>query len=196
MNILRNRGVLCKVFHFRADPLAITALQQAGIDCVTLANNHVLDYEEDAFLEMLALLRERGIAYTGAGCDREEARRPALLRAGALRVGVVAFTDNESGWAATATRPGTNWIPISLEESSLRPVRESLAHARAEGADLVLFSMHWGPNMRPRPSALFREFAHAVIEAGADISLPEAGRNALKSDRLLRWVWLRSGIGR
>jgi poly-gamma-glutamate synthesis protein (capsule biosynthesis protein) len=158
-----------KVFHFRADPVALTALQRAGIDCVTLANNHVLDYEEDALLEMLGLLEQSGMAYTGAGRYDEEARRPALLEARGLRVGVVAFTDNEPGWAATPAAPGTSWIPITLEEQSLAPVREGISRARAEGAELVIVSMHWGPNMVQRPSPLFRAFAQTVLDAGADL---------------------------
>ncbi len=158
-----------KPFHFRADPLAVSSLQLAGIDCVVLANNHVLDYEEKALLEMLDLLEQNGIAFTGAGRNAEEAVRPALMETGGLRVGVVSFTDNEPGWAAKETTPGTNCIPISREERSLEPVREGIARARAAGADLVIFSIHWGPNMVERPSALFREFAHAVIAAGADV---------------------------
>jgi poly-gamma-glutamate synthesis protein (capsule biosynthesis protein) len=158
-----------KVFHFRGDPVALTALQLAGIDGVTLANNHVLDYEEDALLEMLGLLEQSGMAYTGAGRSDEEARRPALLQARGLRVGVVAFTDNESGWAAGPAAAGTNWIPMTLEEQSLAPVREGISHARAAGAEVVIVSLHWGPNMVQRPSPLFRAFAHAVIDAGADL---------------------------
>jgi poly-gamma-glutamate synthesis protein (capsule biosynthesis protein) len=158
-----------KVFHFRADPVALTALQLAGIDCVTLANNHVLDYEEDALLEMLDLLEQSGMAYAGAGRCDEEARRPALLQARGLRVGVVAFTDNEPGWAAGPAAPGTNWIPITLEEQSLAPVREAISRARAEGAEVVIVSLHWGPNMVQRPSPLFRAFAHAVVDAGAGL---------------------------
>jgi len=158
-----------KVFHFRADPVAVSSLRLAGIDGVVLANNHVLDYEEEALLEMLDLLRQRGIAYTGAGRNIEEARRPALLEARGLRVGVVAFTDNEPGWVATDDTPGTNWIQISLKEQSLKPVREAISSARTAGAELVIFSIHWGPNMVKRPSDLFRQFAHAVIDAGADV---------------------------
>jgi poly-gamma-glutamate capsule biosynthesis protein CapA/YwtB (metallophosphatase superfamily) len=75
-----------KVFHFRADPVALTALRLAGIDGVMLANNHVLDYGEDALLEMLGLLEQSGMAYAGAGRCDEEARRPALLEARGLRV--------------------------------------------------------------------------------------------------------------
>jgi poly-gamma-glutamate capsule biosynthesis protein CapA/YwtB (metallophosphatase superfamily) len=158
-----------KSFHFRADPLAVEALRQAGVDCATLANNHVLDYEEEALLEMLELLHQGGIAFTGAGHDLEEARRPALLEARGVRIGIVAFTDNEPGWAAQSGVPGTNYIPITLEERALGPVRESLALARTAWADLVVFTIHWGPNLVERPTPLFRRFARAVIDLGADV---------------------------
>ncbi|HUY92041.1 MAG TPA: CapA family protein [Pirellulales bacterium] len=158
-----------KTFHFRAAPHAIHALRLAGIDAVTLANNHVLDYEEPALLEMLTSLSRADIAFAGAGRNLEEARRPAFLEARGLRLAIVAFTDNEPGWAATATSPGTNWLEVSLGEESLAIVRQSIAAARQGGADAVLVSNHWGPNMVERPSALFRQFAHAVIDAGADI---------------------------
>jgi poly-gamma-glutamate synthesis protein (capsule biosynthesis protein) len=160
-----------KVFHFRADPNAVTALEQAGVSCVTLANNHVLDYEEEALREMLDLLQRGGIAFTGAGRDLEQARRPALIEARGLRLGILAFTDNEPAWAATATTPGTNYIPVTLEEPALQPVREGIAQARTAGADLIVFTIHWGPNMVQRPPARFRRFAHAVIDAGVDLFL-------------------------
>ncbi|RIH82806.1 CapA family protein [Calidithermus roseus] len=156
-----------KVFHFRANPLAVDALKLAKIDCVAIANNHVLDYEEEAFLEMLELLEAAGIAYVGAGRNLEEARRPVILSLQGLRLGVVAFTDNEPGWKATAATPGTNYLPVSLE--SVPVLQEGIARARAMGAELVIVSAHWGPNMRLRPTPAFREFARAVIEAGADV---------------------------
>jgi poly-gamma-glutamate capsule biosynthesis protein CapA/YwtB (metallophosphatase superfamily) len=156
-----------KAFHFRANPLAIDALKLAGIDCVVIANNHVLDYEEEAFLEMLGLLEAAGIPYVGAGRNLEEARRPVILQLQGLRLGVVAFTDNEPGWKATPTTPGTNYLPVSLESVPL--LQEGMAQARAMGADLLIVSAHWGPNMRLRPTPAFREFARALIEAGADV---------------------------
>lgn len=156
-----------KVFHFRANPVAVDALKLAKIDCVAIANNHVLDYEEEAFLEMLELLEAAGIAYVGAGRNLEEARRPVILSPQGLRLGVVAFTDNEPGWKATATTPGTNYLPVSLE--SVPVLQEGMARARAMGAELLIVSAHWGPNMRLRPTPAFREFARAVIEAGADV---------------------------
>ena len=158
-----------KVFHFRSDPVALEALQEAGTDFVSLANNHVLDYEEEALLEMLGRLDAAGIAHAGAGRDRDEAARPALLEAGGLRIAVLAFTDNEPDWAATEDRPGTNYLPASTARATLDRVRQGIAEARRQGADLVLVSNHWGPNMRERPAASFRRFARAVLEAGADL---------------------------
>lgn len=158
-----------KTFHFHASPHAIGALKLAGIDAVALANNHVLDHEEPALAEMLVRLRQAGIAYAGAGRNLQEARRPAFIEARGIHIALVAFTDNEPGWAAGPATPGTNWLEARPEESSLAIVRQSIAAARRGGADLVLFSNHWGPNMVERPPARFRQFAHAVIDAGADI---------------------------
>lgn len=158
-----------KTFHFRAGPLALEALLQSGTDFVSLANNHVLDYEEEALLEMLERLDAAGIAHAGAGRNREEAARPALLEAASLRVGLLAFTDNEPDWAATEDRPGTNYLPTRTSRRVLDPVRRAIAELRRRGAELVIASNHWGPNMRERPTPLFRRFAHAVLEAGADL---------------------------
>ena len=159
-----------KEFRFRAPPQAIETLKWAGIDCVSLANNHVLDYEEEALGEMLRRLREAAIASAGAGGNLPEVRRPAILCADSLRVGVIAFTDNEPQWAAGSETPGVNYIPITLDQGeSLLPVQHAIEEARRRGAHLVIVSAHWGPNMVERPPRLFREFAREVIRLGADV---------------------------
>ena len=157
-----------KVFHFRAGPLALDALNVAGVDVVSLANNHVLDFEEEALVDMLERLRTRGIRYTGAGRDRAEAMRPAFADARGLRVAVIALTDNEPDWAAGATRPGTHYVPISTAPLVHRHVASCIAHAR-QHADFVVVSAHWGPNMVLRPPPHHRAFAHMVLDAGADL---------------------------
>lgn len=160
-----------KVFHFRAGPLALDALLEAGVDFASLANNHILDYEEEALLEMLDRLDAAGIAHTGAGRNLEEASRPTLLEANDLRIAVLAFTDNEPGWAATEERPGTNYLPATTDPEHFRRVVQGIGKARKLGADLVLVSNHWGPNMRERPTRQFQQFARATIDAGADLYL-------------------------
>ncbi|MHB0871519.1 MAG: CapA family protein [Chloroflexota bacterium] len=160
-----------KAFHFRADPIALEALLDAGTDFVSLANNHVLDYQEEAMLEMLRRLDAAGIAHAGAGRNQAEAARPALIESHGLHVAVIAFTDNEPDWSATEDRPGINYQPVTTVRQFFDRVREGIAEARRQGADLVIASNHWGPNMRERPSPRFRNFARAVVDAGADLYL-------------------------
>jgi poly-gamma-glutamate capsule biosynthesis protein CapA/YwtB (metallophosphatase superfamily) len=107
--VISDRGspwsVTPKVFHFRADRKNIAALKAASIDAVSLANNHTLDCDYEAMFDMLATLDREGIRQAGAGHDIFEASAPALVSARGLRIGLVAFTDNEPGWEATDSRP-------------------------------------------------------------------------------------------
>jgi len=99
-----------KAFHFRAHPRAIDFLRAAKIDCVTLANNHVLDYGTDALIECLALLDRAGIKRTGAGASLMEALTPAILDLPQGRLGVISLTDNEPEWEAGEKKPGTHYM--------------------------------------------------------------------------------------
>ena len=155
-----------KVFHFRADPPAVEVLRAARVDACSLANNHTLDFREQGLLDTLAHLEAAGIRYAGAGRDPEEAARPVLLEGG---VALVAFTDNEPPFAAGPDKPGTNYLPVSTEPAVLRRVEETIAAAREAGAETVVFSNHWGPNMVRRPPDAFRQFARAVVDLGADV---------------------------
>ncbi|MGH8310903.1 MAG: CapA family protein, partial [Steroidobacteraceae bacterium] len=112
-----------RVFYFRAAPPAIDALLAAGIDYVSIANNHAMDYEAPALLETLERLDRAGIAHAGAGRNLEQAERPALLRAGSQVVGVVSFADHFSFYGASATKPGTNFISITTEGADFDRVR-------------------------------------------------------------------------
>ena len=155
-----------KVFHFRADPLAVEVLRVARVNTCSLANNHTLDFEEQGLLDTLVHLETAGIRYVGAGRNLEEARRPILLEGG---VALMAFTDNEPPFAAGPDKPGTNYLPISLEPEGLRRVEEAVEAAREAGAETIVFSNHWGPNMVQRPKEIFRRFARAVVDRGADV---------------------------
>jgi poly-gamma-glutamate capsule biosynthesis protein CapA/YwtB (metallophosphatase superfamily) len=155
-----------KVFHFRADPVATEVLKAARVDACSLANNHTLDFEEQGLLDTLRHLEEAGIRYAGAGRDAEEAARPALLEGG---VALVAFTDNEPPFAAGPDRPGTNYLPVSLEPEVLRRVEVEVEAAREAGARTIVFANHWGPNMVQRPREIFRRFARAVVDRGVDL---------------------------
>jgi poly-gamma-glutamate capsule biosynthesis protein CapA/YwtB (metallophosphatase superfamily) len=161
-----------KMLHFRADPSAVKTLQAAHIDACSLANNHTLDYGERGLIDTLHTLKAAGIPYAGAGANDSEAAQPAPIEVPGVnpcRVALIAFTDNEPDFAAQPGRPGTNFMEVSLDQDTLARVSSAILQARAEGANLVVFSNHWGGNFIERPSPLFRDFARRVIELGADI---------------------------
>ena len=150
-----------KPFFFRAPPRATELLVRLGVDCVTLANNHALDFGFDALLDTLAHLRDAGIAAVGAGADLESARRPAFLEAGGFRLAVLGATDHPEDFAARVDRPGValvgeDWLTEAV--ASLRPQ-----------ADAVLVTPHWGPNMRAEPTAAVVNAATALERAGATL---------------------------
>ncbi|HKH15907.1 MAG TPA: CapA family protein [Solirubrobacteraceae bacterium] len=153
-------------FFFRAPPVAAERLAEMGVGCVTLANNHVLDFGPDALLDTLSHLRAAGVAAVGAGPDVAAARAPVVLHGAGLRIRVVAATDHPSAYAAAPGRPGIAFadllrdgIPAWLSERS----------APGPDADLVIVSPHWGPNMRAQPVAHVRRAAAALEEAGATL---------------------------
>ncbi|MDQ2051095.1 CapA family protein [Natronolimnohabitans sp. A-GB9] len=179
-------------FHFRADPgWAIPALERAGVDVCALANNHVLDYEEIALRDTLEALDEAGIARTGAGETIDEALEPAVVTVGDgtdavdehddPELAVVSFTDNTPEYAADEDSPGTAWIEVDggQWDSSDRPetdgtetksrVSAALERARKREPELLVASLHLGPNMVTEPPPSFREFARWLVEAGVDV---------------------------
>lgn len=161
-----------KMYHFRADPTAVRFLQAARIDACSLANNHVLDFEARGLVDTLRTLDAAGIRHAGAGADSAAAAEPALLAvhgASPCRVALLAFTDNEPAFAAAEHRPGTNYQEVSLDDATLARVADAIGRARTAGADLVVFSNHWGANFVERPAPEFRAFARRVIELGADV---------------------------
>lgn len=158
-------------FHFRADPeWAIPALTAAGVDWASLANNHLLDYGEVALLDTLDHLDDAGIARAGAGRNIDEATTPSLVTIGDLTVSLIAFTDNTPEFSADQDTPGTAHIEIDTEDRTTRQVvRESLDAATGHDPDLLIASLHWGPNMVEAPPAEFEEFARWLIDNGVDI---------------------------
>jgi poly-gamma-glutamate synthesis protein (capsule biosynthesis protein) len=100
-----------KVFHFRADPHAVDVLKAAKIDYVSLANNHTLDYNEDAMLDMIRRLDQAGIKHAGAGRNLNEASKPAILEAGGIKIAIISITDNVPEWEAAENAPGVNFVP-------------------------------------------------------------------------------------
>jgi poly-gamma-glutamate synthesis protein (capsule biosynthesis protein) len=156
-----------KPFHFRGDPETVETLRAGRVDFAALANNHIGDFGQAGLLETVAHLDRAGIAHAGAGTDLSAALAPARLDVFGTRIVVVAFADYPEKWAAGPSSPGMAYTPVSVEDN-FAPVARALDRARRD-ADLVIFSMHWGPNFEERPPRHFRDFAYKTLECGADV---------------------------
>jgi poly-gamma-glutamate capsule biosynthesis protein CapA/YwtB (metallophosphatase superfamily) len=149
-------------FTFTADPALIEGLANAGIDWVSLANNHIGNAGDQGILDTLQNLDSWGIAHGGAEANLAAAREPTLLDAGGITVGILGYDTIKPAYAATSDSPGSN-------EMSTARVREDVAAAREAGAELVIVFPHWGTEYTATTTATQRRLAHAAIDAGADI---------------------------
>ena len=153
-----------KVFNFRALPDRVKTLQSAHIDIVNLANNHSLDFQEDGLAETIATLDSAGIQHVGAGAHIHNACKPVIITKKDIRIGIIGYTDNEPTWKASEDKPGTNYIHIG----DVHNIKNQIAALRPL-VDILIITSHWGPNMQQVPSPDFVEFAHTIIDSGADI---------------------------
>jgi poly-gamma-glutamate synthesis protein (capsule biosynthesis protein) len=159
-----------KGINYKMNPANVGAITAAGIDCCTLANNHLLDWGPAGLIETLTTLEQAGVRCAGAGRDQASAAVPAILPvAGKARVLVYAFASPTSGvprsWAATAHQPGVNLLP-SFSEACAQVIADEVHAARRPG-DIVVLSIHWGPNWGYDIPDEQVALAHRLVDSGA-----------------------------
>ena len=162
-----------KGINYRMSPQNAVCLTAAALDCCVLANNHVLDWGLDGLLDTLNTLERLQIRTAGAGRNLAEAKAPAIIEVpDEGRLLVLALASETSGvprhWAADAGKAGVNLLS-SLSEATVNSIVDELAEIRRP-RDVIVVSIHWGPNWGyPIPKDQ-RRFAHALIdEAGVSI---------------------------
>lgn len=153
-----------KSFTFRADPALLPALREVGVDVVSLANNHALDYGSEALAETLERSRTAGLWTVGAGADADEAYAPAILDTPGGTVAVVGLSRvlPDTAWMAAGGRPGL------ASAYQLEPAVQAVAAAR-EAADFVVVTIHWGQERALCPDGNQLRLADALVAAGADV---------------------------
>ena len=156
-----------KEYVFRAPGSAALTLAGAGVDVVSLGNNHVFDFGRDGLEDTISVLDEVGILRPGAGSNNAEAYAPRILT---LDNGVrVAFVSGTAvvpgGFAAGAERAGV------ADAKWATPRVLAAVRAAASGNDVVVVSLHWGVEREPCPTEEQRTLAQQVVEAGADLIL-------------------------
>jgi poly-gamma-glutamate capsule biosynthesis protein CapA/YwtB (metallophosphatase superfamily) len=153
-----------KPFFFRAPPVAVEALTHLGVRCVTLGNNHALDFGAEALADTLEHLDAAGIAHVGAGPDEAHARAPARFEVAGLGVAVIGLSDHPADFAAGTDEPGIAYADLRTGVPGW--VTSAIELARA---DVVIVTPHWGPNMTSEPVPDVRSAARTLREAGATL---------------------------
>ncbi len=162
----RTRRIRGKPFFFRAPPSAVEALEEIGVRAVSLANNHALDYEEEALADTLELLGRAGVVAAGAGRGTDEARRPAVVDLAGTRIGLLCVSDHPREYAARDRSYGI--AHADMKRGMPEWLLDELARLR-ERCDLTIAFPHWGPNMSPSPAPWQRRVAAHLQAAGADL---------------------------
>lgn len=155
-----------KKYVYRSNPRALSAFVNAGIDAVTLANNHVLDYRYAGFSDFLRRLKKAGMHYFGGGSDEASARRPLVLDFQTVRVALLNYMDNYGpyyGVYAFFAEDDRGGIAMLTEQNLARDI----ASAR-EDADVVVAIIHAGDNYKP-VTRVQERYARYAIDAGADV---------------------------
>ena len=179
-----------KTYHFATTPAAFTALRDAGVDLVTIANNHILDYGRTGLTETLAAAKAADFPYVGAGVNAAAAWAPYLTTTNGTKIAVVGVSqvaELASSWVATARRPGVANV-ISLSKT-LAAVRAAKRLAR-----LVIVFMHWGTEGMACPDQDQLSLAPKLAAAGASIIIG-AHAHMLQGSGWLGHTFVAYGMG-
>ncbi|GAB6929124.1 CapA family protein [Paenibacillus sp. JCM 10914] len=153
-----------KTFAFRSKPETLEGLTYAGIDGVTLANNHILDYGPKAMLDTLTHLKRNGIGYTGAGRDIDEAFKPYVQTIEGKKIAVLGVSRvlSDTSWIAGKDHPGA--ASAYTMEPMISHIKQS-----AKNNDYTIVYIHWNQEFADYPEDYARAMAKKMIDAGADI---------------------------
>lgn len=151
---------------------AAEGVKYAGFNVLNLANNHIMDYYERGLFDTINILEKNNIEHCGAGKNIDEARKPAILKVKEIKVAVLGYTD-----MAEYIYKGNPMISFEAGEdkSGVVPrkyelIKEDIDEIR-ENVDLIIVSLHWGVEDSFEVTDEQKEFAHKLIDDGADIIL-------------------------
>ncbi|HEX9526983.1 MAG TPA: CapA family protein [Streptosporangiaceae bacterium] len=154
-----------KTYHFRTNPAAFTALRDAGVNLVTMANNHVLDYGQTGLADTLAAARAARFPVVGIGRDADAAWAPYVITVKGVRIAIIGVSqvaELASSWVATSTRAGeANTVDLARTLTAVRAAKKL--------ASIVIVFMHWGTEGEACPDPNQLSLAPRLAAAGASI---------------------------
>lgn len=178
-----------KQFVFKSSPKSALALKEAGIDAVSLANNHVLDHGVKGLLDTVDHLDEAKVVHVGGGKDEDSAYEIAYMERKGIKVALLGFSrvvPNVS-WKASGKHPGVAETYSSTK--AVAKIEEARKHA-----DLVIVMVHWGIEKADLPNAVQKSLARQYVDAGADLVIG-SHPHVLQSVEQYNGKWIAYSLG-
>lgn len=162
----RGNAMADKEYTFQSKPETLEGIVSGGIDGVSIANNHILDYGREGFIETLKNLEKMGIPYAGGGRKKQEALKPAIWEINGMQIGLLAFSRviPDMSWYATDQRAGI----ASAYDYYLDSISETIRKTKKE-VDFLIVSVHWGKELQKYPDKKDVDAAKQFIDSGADL---------------------------
>jgi poly-gamma-glutamate synthesis protein (capsule biosynthesis protein) len=149
-------------FVFRAKPENIAGLLESGIDIVQLANNHFGNAGEQGMTDTFSLLEKENILYVGAGTSTQAANQGKLIEVNGKKIGWVAQSYNVPWYKATTKKSGIATLDVFI-------LADQIASLKKQNTDFIVAMFHGGIEYTREPNTEQIKFAHAAIDAGADV---------------------------
>ena len=160
----RGEAMEDKQYTLRTDPKYVKILQELGADAVGIANNHILDFGQEAFLDTLKTLENAEIPYVGGGHNKEEALSPYVQTINGQSFAIFAATrvSPTAAWYAGSSKPGI------LQTYDAADLNKAIADADSKYDHIIVYA-HWGVERAVMPEEYQRTLAKGYIDAGADL---------------------------
>ncbi len=179
-----------KTYHFATTPRAFVALRDAGVDLVTMANNHILDYGQTGLANTLAAAKAAHLPSVGAGANAAAAWAPYVTTINGTKIAIVGVSqvaELASSWVAGTHRPGeANAISLSRTLAAVRAAKRL--------ARIVIVFMHWGTEGMACPDQNQLSLAPKLAAAGASIIIG-AHAHMLQGSGWLGHTFVAYGMG-
>lgn len=150
------------IYSFHMDPKVLSAIKDAGIDVVSVANNHVGDWGKVAYIDTLSRLKEAGVLYTGGGIDKNEAEQPSIIEKNGIKIGFLGFSDK-----------GPNWLEVKEDGAGLliadKKNFDEIIQNASKQVDYLIVSFHFGEEYIKTHDKRQEYLAHKAVDDGAKI---------------------------
>ena len=160
----RGEALAGKYYTFRANPERVSIIEELGTDIVSLSNNHVYDFGEDAFIDTLDTLTNAGIPYVGAGRNIAEASAPVYFYINGIKIGYVAANRSEKFIFTPEATETTSGVLRTYDSAKYV---QAIKNAKAD-CDYLIAYVHWGTEDSNVVADYQKEMGQEYIKAGAD----------------------------